>query len=181
MNETWLRKNLILILITLAFYLPTGLIANYCLQLIESNRCYARLYRQRVACDVVKRAGEVPETIGGLFAMCHPETFPEPSHKYIDYYDANAWKHSGRVFLMHKYASLYYVTFGDGSQAILKYWTIPDAEKIRRGRPLTRLYIRPEWSHHWIRLVVFGAIGVIFTLLITALLPTIGRPKLLTE
>lgn len=155
------RSKVVVLLISLGIYLPISLFGNRHVVLMQSNWRYARISKQAIAYYLINVFQEVPKSLKDL-----PESpnFPGQSkmiQKYIDYYDPNAWQNPQRIFFMHKHGHLYYVTFGDGSQAVLKLWRCPyPRENVRQGQ-IQWLQVHTGWFEHWIRLIAFGIVAML--------------------
>lgn len=164
-----LFRKLIIVLFILGFYLPVAFVINYYWDLKESNRCYARIHRQAIVYNIINNTwdatGKIPKAIAELpDDPCYPGLLKE-CQKFIDYYEPNAWQNPQRIFFLHKTKRSCYVTFGDGSQTILRYWR--RYNKDEENSPFNYLYVRVHWFRQWFRITFLGLVAIAIAILVT--------------
>lgn len=153
-------KKVIVILVSFGLYLLIAGYAGRILEVFESNWRYGRIFRQRIVYDRINREEQLPMSIADLVKLKidRDSKYAWDCRKYIDHYDPNVWQVPQHVLLMHKHGSFYYVTFGDGSQAILRYWRPASLEETGVDRSIKYLYA-PPYLEHCTQLILFGAIA----------------------
>jgi len=160
-----MKKRIIVLLVSLFFYLFLAYCINTYWNLIEHNKERVVVTRQRDAYSFIRLSKEPIEKIVKII-----NELPEWSQNYIDYYNYKAWQDPQQILFMHKCGIFYCVTFGDGSQSILKYWIVPDSLQEVKYFQVYQLGGGFFRFTNWSRVVVFGALGILITIIVSSLL-----------
>jgi len=165
-----MRNFTLAAVLSACFYLPIGIVADYCTELIQANRRHAHLNKQVVTYGHIKKTGIVPRDLNDISNLPGVSSYVKDGLKYIDYYNSDVWGEPQRIFFMHRDGGLYYVTYGDGSHAIVKYWHKP-YQYIIGGEDIQKWDIpylsgKIAWFNHWLRMLIFGSIAIGATMLV---------------
>ena len=153
-----LNKKLVTVLISLILYLPLGILFTYYFRLFESHLGHVPITMQESMYGVVKTLGQIPEKIANLPDHSSYPGFREKCLKNIDYYNPEAWQDPQRIFFSYKRKGFYSVTFGDGSSAILKYWS---PAQTTEDDKIKYLYSRVNFFTYWGHITILGVIGIL--------------------
>jgi len=173
-----MKKIFIVFFLSLGFYLPVSYIANSSWNLIETNRLHSPRIIQEFTYSHIHRfintINEVPETITEVCALSDRPALREQIPKCIDYYDPNAWQDPMRIFFLYQKGPYYWITFGDSTQAILRYWKRPSClHKEQEPKPRTLDSSLHEFEH-FPRTVVLGAVAILIATFVSS---TLSRSK----
>jgi len=156
------KKTIIAVLVSLCLYLPIALIINFQSEFFENHQQRDAVMIQRSAYAFIRKcilAGEeLPKKIGDLRENTRP---------YIDYYNPDAWEKPKNIVFKYKHGRFYCVTFGDSSSAILTYWFQSPAKPDAEINENTYLYSRPYFLMYWRRVLIFGVIAILITILVS--------------
>lgn len=156
-----LKKQFVVVLISFGIYLSVALFLNYLWDFRNySLREGQPAFIQKLVYLQIKRSfettGQVPKIIES-----------ERREDYIDYYDPNAWQDSESILFLCQRGRFYTVTFGDGKQATLTYWFVPDDLRRSKDFKFPELKRNPSVFANSARVMVFGAIAVVVATLVS--------------
>ena len=167
-----MKKIFIVFFLSLGFYLPVSFFANSLWNLIESERLHSPRIVQEFTYSRIHRyinaTNEMPETINEVCAISDRPELREQIPKCIHHYDPNAWKEPMRIFFLRQKGPYYWITFGDGTQAILRYWRRPSyLHKEQKPKPRT-LDASVHKFEHFPRTVFLGSLAILITTLVNS-------------
>jgi|GEM_PF-5116345 len=150
--------------VSLVLYLSFGFVINNIWNVIELNLRHGFPFNTQASIyNFINNTECVPNTIADISALSDNPVFQKDAPKYIQYYDPNAWQDPRRIFLLYQRGSFYWVTFGDGTQAIMTYLIKHSyLRKPGEPNPLT-LNENLHKFEHFPRALVLGAVAILIT------------------
>jgi len=162
MNLQNIKKSLIVFLVSMCLYSPMALLFNLKLEFFSNRRQHAARMVQLSQHAFIRRHilanKETPKKIHDL---------QQSAWQFIDYFNPDAWTLPQNILLMWEHSGYYCVTFGDGSSAILTYWSPAHSEENAEKSEIKYLYSRPHFFSHGFRILIFGVIAILVTIFIS--------------
>lgn len=162
------KKELIVLLVSLVLYLPLSYVINWAWAAFELNRRQYPVSIQASAYSFLNAIEYVPQTTADLCALADKPLFREYVPRYVQYYDPNAWREPGQIFFLYERGPFCWVTFGDGTQAVLTY-LIKHSYLRKPGQPYPRtLDTGLQYFARYPRVVTFGIVAMLIYAVVAA-------------